>query len=110
MIQERIRTGDGPLFKVEQVIGEGQEQLLKESVIELERPAIKIREIVGEVRNVSAQVIPDKVIIQGILHKQIFFITTDNVERHQMEEVPFGLFIDIPGAAQIGRASCRERV
>ena len=98
-IQERVRTGDGPLFKVEQVIGEGQEQLLKESVIELERPAIKIREIVGEVRNVSAQVIPDKVIIQGILHKQIFFITTDNIERHQMEDVPFGLFIDIPGAA-----------
>ena len=98
-IQERVRTGEGPLFKVEQVIGEGQEQLLKESVIELERPAIKIREIVGEVRNISAQVIPDKVIIQGILHKQIFFITTDNVERHQMEEVPFGLFIDIPGAA-----------
>jgi|GEM_PF-206633 len=98
-IQERVRTGDGPLFKVEQVIGEGQEQLLKESVIELERPAIKVREIVGEVRNVSAQVIPDKVIIQGILHKQIFFITRDNIERHQMEEVPFGLFIDIPGAA-----------
>lgn len=98
-IQERIRTGDGPLFKVEQVIGEGQEQLLKESVFELDRPAIKVREIVGEVRNVCAQVIPDKVIIQGILHKQIFFITTDNVERHQMEEVPFGLFIDIPGAA-----------
>lgn len=99
MIQERVRTGDGPLFKVEQVIGEGQEQLLKESVIELDRPAIKVREITGEVRNVSAQVIPDKVIIQGILHKQIFFISTDNVERHQMEEIPFGLFIDIPGAA-----------
>jgi outer membrane biosynthesis protein TonB len=98
-IQERVRTGDGPLFKVEQVIGEGQEQLLKESVVELERPAVKIREIVGEVRDVSAHVIPDKVIIQGILHKQIFFITTDNIERHQMEDVPFGLFIDIPGAA-----------
>ena len=92
-IQERVRTGEGPLFKVEQVIGEGQEQLLKESVIELERPAIKIREIVGEVRNISAQVIPDKVIIQGILHKQIFFITTDNVERHQMEEVPFDFLL-----------------
>src|SRR5690554_310275 len=99
MIQERFRTGDGPLFKVEQVIGEGQEQLLKESVLELEHPAIKVREIVGEVRNVSAQVIPDKVIIQGILHKQIFFISTDNIERHQMEEIPFSLFIDIPGAA-----------
>lgn len=99
VIQEHVRTGDGPLFKVEQVIGEGQEQLLKESLLELERPALKVREIVGEVRNVSAQVIPDKVIIQGILHKQIFFISTDNIERHQLEEIPFSLFIDIPGAA-----------
>lgn len=99
VIQERVQTGDGPLFKVEQVIGEGQEQLLKESLVELDRPAIKVREIVGDVRNVSAQVIPDKVIIQGILHKQIFFIGTDNIERHQMEEIPFSLFIDIPGAA-----------
>lgn len=98
-IQERIRIGQGPLFKVEQVIGEGQTQILKESVIQLNRPAIKIREIVGEVRNVTAQVIPDKVVVQGIVHKEIFFIGTDNIEYHQAEDVPFSLFLDIPGAA-----------
>jgi hypothetical protein len=43
-------------------------------------------------------VITDKVIVQGILHKQIFFIGTDNIERHQAEDIPFSLFLDVPGA------------
>jgi hypothetical protein len=97
-IQERVAVGTGPLFKVQQVIGEGQKQILNESVLTLARPALKVREIVGEVRNVVAEVIPDKVIIQGVIHKQIFYIGTDNIEHHQAEDLRFSLFIDLPGA------------
>ncbi|HBR33070.1 MAG TPA: hypothetical protein DD734_00440, partial [Firmicutes bacterium] len=42
--------------------------------------------------------IPDKVIIQGVIHKQIFYIGTDNIEHHQAEDLRFSLFIDLPGA------------
>jgi hypothetical protein len=98
-IQERVAVGQGQLFKVQQVIGEGQQQVLKESVLTLERPALKIREIIGQIKNITAQVIPDKVIIQGVIHKQIFYISTENIEFHQAEDVHFSLFIDIPGAA-----------
>ena len=98
-IQERVVVGSGQLFKVQQVIGEGQKQVLNESVVTLERPAIKVREITGEIRNITAQVIPDKVIVQGIIHKQIFYISTENIEFHQAEDLHFSLFIDIPGAA-----------
>ena len=97
-IQERVAIGTGPLFKVEQVIGEGQKQILNEAVLTLERAAIKVREIVGEVRSLVAEVIPDKVIIQGVIHKQIFYIGTDNIEYHQAEDLRFSLFIDLPGA------------
>ena len=45
-----------------------------------------------------AEVIEDKVIIQGVVHKQIFFINEDNLEIHQSEDVPFSTFVDIPGA------------
>lgn len=98
-VQERVVIGQGPLFKVEEVINQADKQILNETNVELDRPAIKIREIVGDVRNVTAQIIPDKVVVQGLLHKQIFYIGTDNIEYHQAEDVPFSLFIDLPGAS-----------
>ncbi|NLW55030.1 MAG: DUF3794 domain-containing protein, partial [Firmicutes bacterium] len=97
-VQEQVAVGQGELYKVQQVIGEGQKQILNESELVLERPALKVREIVGDLRNITAQVIPDKVIVQGIIHKQIFYIGTDNIEYHQQEELNFSLFIDLPGA------------
>ncbi len=98
-VQEQVTIGQGELYKVQQVIGEGQKQILNESELVLDRPALKVREIVGTLRNITAQVIPDKVIVQGIIHKQIFYIGTDNIEYHQGEDLNFSLFIDIPGAA-----------
>ncbi|HEX2955137.1 MAG TPA: DUF3794 domain-containing protein, partial [Bacillota bacterium] len=97
-VQENVLLGTGPLFKVEQIVGERSKQTLVENVITLERPAEKIHEITGDIRNVTTEVIPDKVIVQGILHKQIFFIGPGGIEFHQGEDVPFSLFIDIPGA------------
>lgn len=99
-VQENVVIGDGPLFKVEQVVGEDSKQILKENVIQLEVPAEKVREIVGEIRNVTAEVITDKVIVQGILHKQIFYIGLDDaIEHHIGEDIPFSLFVDLPGAS-----------
>ena len=109
-IQERVAIGTGPLFKVQQVVGEGQRQILNESVLVLERPALKVREIVGEIRNVVAEVIPDKVVIQGVIHKQIFYIGTDNIEYHQAEDLRFSLFIDLPGALPGLNVTLRPRI
>ena len=39
--------------------------------------AIKVRNITGEIVNISTEVIKDKVIIQGIIHKQVFFVSAD---------------------------------
>lgn len=97
-IQENVLVGDGPLFKVEQVVAAESKQTLRESVVNLDLPAEKVREITGEIRNATAEIIPNKVVVQGILHKQIFFIgLNDSVEHHQAEDVPFSLFIDMPG-------------
>ncbi|HEX7713196.1 MAG TPA: DUF3794 domain-containing protein, partial [Bacillota bacterium] len=98
-VQQPVTVGSGSLFKVEEFIGENTVQELSESLITLATPAIKIREIVARVRDETIHVIQDKVIVQGIIHKQIFFISTDNIEHHQAEDVPFSLFLDIPGAS-----------
>ena len=97
-VQVNLATGDGPTLLLKEVIGENTAQTLIEADVALEYPAIKVDEITGDIRDLEVEVIKDKVIIQGILHKQIFFVDTNNLERHQMEELPFSLFVDVPGA------------
>jgi hypothetical protein len=41
--------------------------------------------------------LPNKVIITGILHKQIFFVADDDLVRHMGEDIPFTTFVDLPG-------------
>ena len=81
-----------PLVRAEVVIGEATKQLLIESNITLSQPALKIRNITAEIRDLTTELIPDKVIIQGLLHKQIFFVGEDNIVHHQTEEAPFSTF------------------
>jgi hypothetical protein len=98
-VDQQVTVGIGPLFKVEEFIGENVIQELAENVITLSLPAIKVREIVAKLQDFTTHVIEDKVIVQGTIHKQIFFIGTDNIEHHQAEDIPFSVFLDIPGAA-----------
>jgi hypothetical protein len=41
--------------------------------------------------------LPNKVIITGTLHKQIFFVADDDLVRHMGEDIPFTTFVDLPG-------------
>ena len=97
-IQINVALGPGALLKLEEVVGENTTQFLAESTVTLNRPAIKIREIIARVTDLTTEVIQDKVIIQGTIHKQIFYISEDNVEFHQAEDVSFSTFLDIIGA------------
>lgn len=81
-----------------EVIAEAQVQVLVEDTIDLFTPAQKIDEIRATVQNLRCHVIPGKVVFQGILHKQIFFVNEDNVVVHQGVDIPFSGFVDIPEA------------
>ncbi len=96
--QLNVVTGNGPLVRVDQVVGENTKQELFENIVALSTPAIKIDDITVVIRNITTHIIQDKVIIQGILHKQIFFIGTNNIELHQAEDIEFSTFVDVPGA------------
>lgn len=87
------------LYYVAAVVGQGSQQLIVENAVTLSNPAQKVDEITAEVRNIVTDITTDKVVIQGILHKQIYYVGTDNVEYHQAEDVPFSLFVDVIGAA-----------
>lgn len=99
-VQINVELGPGALLKLDTVVGERTSQILVESIVKLNQPAVKVREIMARVEKITAEVIEDKVIIQGFVHKQIFFINEDNLEVHQAEDVPFSTFVDLPGAAK----------
>ena len=80
------------------VIAEATVQVLVEDTVELFTPALKIDEIRAVVRDLRCHIIPGKVIFQGILHKQIFFVNADNVVVHQGVDIPFSGFVEIPAA------------
>ncbi|MGE5527867.1 MAG: DUF3794 domain-containing protein [Patescibacteria group bacterium] len=82
------------------LLGEVTTQLLVANTTTLGVPAVKIDEIVATVNNLSCTVIPGKVIFQGNVHKQIFFVDIEGIVRHQAEDIPFSGFIDFPGAAE----------
>jgi hypothetical protein len=96
-VRRTVTIGAGPLFKVEEFIGENTVQELSETIVTLPISAVKVREIIARLDNLTTHLIENKVIVQGNIHKQIFFIGTDNIEHHQAEDIPFSLFLDIPG-------------
>ena len=98
-VQMQLPPGeDGdPLFKLEEVVAEGLEQEMFEASLELEFAALKVTEIQAEIIDIETSVLPDKVLIQGVIHKQVFYVDQEGVGRHQAEDVPFSLFIDLPG-------------
>ncbi len=75
------------------------DQVLVDSTVELFVPAVKIDEIRASIRDATCTIIANKVIYQGVLHKQIFFVREpDNVVVHQAEDIPFSGFVDVMGA------------
>lgn len=80
------------------VIAEAQVQVLIDDTIDLFTPAEKIDEIRAVVQNLRCHIIPEKVIFQGVLHKQIFFVDEENTVVHQGVDIPFSGFVDLPPA------------
>lgn len=73
-------------------------QHMVESRVLLGNEASKVREIKANVSELSAIIVKNKVIIQGVLHKQIYYVGIDEVNRHKAEDVPFSTFVDYEGA------------
>lgn len=99
LVQVHVKEDrEGPLVKVEMVVAENEKQLLLEDVVCIPEGAKKIFDIHAVIQDVECEIIPDKVIIQGNLHKQIFFVGEDDCVMHRRADIPFGTFVDVPGA------------
>jgi hypothetical protein len=81
--------------KVLRVIGEKVAQVVVEGSIPIN--AVKIDRIDAEVRDLTDHIFRNKVVKQGTIHKQIFYVDPDNAVRHMTEDIPFLVSVDIPG-------------
>ncbi|MFP4660610.1 MAG: DUF3794 domain-containing protein [Halanaerobiales bacterium] len=95
--QLMIEVGSGPLVKVERVVGENTVEKMIRSNLTLAVEASKIVDIITEVKGLETEVVNDKVIIQGLVHNQLFYIGEDDVEHLKGEDIPFTEFLDLPG-------------
>ncbi|SHK08339.1 protein of unknown function [Anaerobranca californiensis DSM 14826] len=87
------------LVKVQNVIGEGTVQTSVISDVEFPDPVKKIATVDSTFKDVTARVIEDKVIIEGILHKQIYYVEErKGIVKEKSIDEKFTQFIDIPGA------------
>lgn len=82
-------------LKVLRVIGEKVAQV----VVESETPinAIKIDKIDARLGPFEDHVFHNKVVKQGVIHKQVFYVDPENFVRHIAEEIPYMLTVEITG-------------
>jgi len=82
-------------LKVLKVIGEQVAQVVEESEVPIK--AIKVERIDAKLGPVTEHVFANKVVLQGVILKQIIFVDPGNFLRHTAEEVPFMTGVTIPG-------------
>ena len=99
-------------FLLEKVVAVGSSQTLIQREIVFTRPVRKVREPVDAVvRNLTHEIIGNKVIVRGVLRKQLFAVDADTgaVFAQDVDE-SFVHFVDVPGAAPGMRAHVTARV
>lgn len=86
--------------KVEEVLGEAEKQVNIMANINLPAgvEAAKVKSSDAEVRNITTEVLPNKVIVQGTLHKQVFYVdaTTRQMFEFSFDE-DFTTFVHLEG-------------
>ena len=83
-------------IKAERVVGEKVVQLVEAADVPLP-DAKKVDRVVASLVHVTDHVFPNKVVKQGIIHKQIFWVDADDFVRHTGVDIPFVVTADIPG-------------
>lgn len=82
-------------LKTLRVVGEGIAQVVVENEVYID--AIKIDKIDATLGPTEDHVFYNKVVKQGTIHKQIFFVDSNNFVRHMAEDIPFMVTVEIPG-------------
>lgn len=87
------------LFSVECLIGAAEKQTTVAVEHILCKPARKVYDMDAVCRDVDYEILPNKVIIRGTLHKQVYYVDAeDDTVQEQSYDNEFSVVVDIPGA------------
>ncbi|HZK34453.1 MAG TPA: SPOCS domain-containing protein [Bacillota bacterium] len=90
------------LLKLDQVVGEDISQALVEGDVNIpdtKAPVSRILDITSQAVISSKEVIQDKVMVEGVLHYDILYVTEGDGEIDAVEaEIGFTQYLDMPGA------------
>ncbi len=99
-------VGITPTFQtieIDNVIGRGRQQhSIRDDFIKLPTPnAVKIKSIDAEIRDVEEKILPNKIVVKGNIHKQIYYVIDPGREVKELSaDVPFSVFVDVEGARE----------
>ncbi len=93
-------TPSGPLIKVGRVAGENTKEVIVEDEVCLDVPAKKVQDILAFITETRAEVLAGKVLVDGTIHKQIFYVGPNDVVRHQAVDIPFTAVVEVPNAEE----------
>lgn len=86
-------------FNVENVVGENEKQVTISAEHPVEFPARKIYDMDAVCRDLDYEVLPGKVIVKGVLHKQVYYVDAeyDTVQEQSLDE-EFSVILNVPHA------------
>ncbi|MBZ4687842.1 MAG: hypothetical protein PWQ96_1833 [Clostridia bacterium] len=86
---------------VEAIVGENRKQTEVLADIEFPEPVKKIKNVTAKVKDIETNIIPNKIVIEGVLHKQIYYVA---IETGQLKELSvdekFTVWVEVPGAVE----------
>ena len=87
-------------IKVQHIIGKGTTQVNVTRNVTLPSVVRKIVDVHAEIVDLDYEIIPDKVIIKGTLHKQIYYVEEGDyvVKEYTIMREEFTDFLHVPGA------------
>ena len=108
-------VGITPTFQtieIDNVIGTGRKQHnISDNFIELPPNTKKIKSIDAEIRNIEEKILPNKIVIKGDIHKQIYYVVEPGGEVRELSaDVPFSVFVEVPGAREGAIVSTTVRI
>lgn len=96
---------------IENIIGEACRQVNIKNNIVLPDEARKVAKVDAEIEDLEAEVIKNKVIVKGVLHKQIYYVDADDdqLKEYTVNE-PFTEFVHLDGAQEGDSVDLESRI
>ncbi|MCF8002382.1 MAG: DUF3794 domain-containing protein [Halanaerobiales bacterium] len=91
-----VNTGEGPLIKTDRVVDQKTTEMVLNNEVKTAVEAADIINVVAQVEEPKVDILSDKVTVEAILHKELFYRGRNGDKHSQSEDISFNQFIELP--------------